>query len=181
MGHVAEVAAFVARHPERMVLLGAQPTEPETEYGWIEPGERIAWTARGPLYRVCRFREKPSEETARSLFATGCLWNTLVLISSAATLVAAGAECVPTLHERLARLRAFAGTPHETWAVRQAYALAPTANFSQAILELCPGALAVSKLPAITWCDLGTPARVVKTLRRAGISTPWLETVEAHA
>src|SRR6266540_4169787 len=36
MRHVAEGAAFVQRCPEWVVLLGAQPTEAETEYGWIE-------------------------------------------------------------------------------------------------------------------------------------------------
>jgi len=50
----------------------------------------------------------------------------------------------------------------------QADALAPRANFSQSILKSCPRALAVSKLPAVTWCDPGSPARVVKTLTGLG-------------
>jgi mannose-1-phosphate guanylyltransferase len=174
MGHVAEVVAFVRRHREWIVLLGVQPTSPETEYGWIEPGERVGWTARGPLYRIRRFQEKPSCEAAGSLLAAGGLWNTFVLVASASALIRAGRECVPGLHDRLARLGAYAGTEHEAWAIRQAYAFVPRENFSRSVLEVCPGPLAVAKVPGLTWCDLGTPARVTRTLSSLGVSPPWL-------
>ncbi len=174
MGHVAGVARFVQQHLDWMTLVGAQPTEPETEYGWIEAGSRVDWSTEGPLYRVSRFWEKPSQEVARMLFVRGCLWNTFVLVAGVGALVAAGAECVPQLNDRLARLSAFFGTEHETWAMRQAYALAPRANFSRSVLQHWSHALAASRLPDLTWCDLGSPARVVKTLTRLGISRPWL-------
>lgn len=173
MGHVAEVVRFVTRHPEWIVLLGVQPTEPETEYGWIEPGERVGWTTRGPLYRIRRFKEKPSGEVAGTLLSAGGLWNTFVFVASVSTLIRAGRECLPDLHERLARLSAFTGTEHEGWAIRQAYAFSPRANFSRSVLELSPRPLAVAKVPGLTWCDLGTPARVARTLTSLGVSPPW--------
>jgi len=170
MGHVAEVAAFVRRHREWIVLLGAEPTAPETEYGWIEPGKRVGWTGRGPVYRIRRFIEKPSCEVASVMLAAGGLWNTFVLVASAAALIRAGRECVPSLHDRLTRLAAFAGTDYEAWAIRQAYALAPRANFSRSVLGVSPRPLAVAKIPGITWCDLGSPERVERTLASLGIS-----------
>jgi mannose-1-phosphate guanylyltransferase len=174
MGHLTTVARFVQEHPEWMVLLGAQPMEPEIEYGWIEAGPRAGWTANGPVYRVLRFWGKPSRETASMLLVKGCLWNTFMLVAGVGTLIAAGRECVPALADRVGRLSAFFGTEHESWAMSQAYALAPRANFSRSVLQRCPGALAVSKLPALTWCDLGSPDRVVRTLTRLGIPAPWL-------
>jgi mannose-1-phosphate guanylyltransferase len=173
-GHVGAVARFVQQHPEWLVLLGARPTEPETEYGWIQAGPRVGWTAEGPVYRILRFWEKPSAELAAVLYTSGCLWNTLVLVAGARALVAAGAECVPELNDRLGRLAAFFGTEHESWAMGQAYALAPSANFSQSVLQRGPGALAVSKLPAVTWCDLGSPGRVLRTVAALGLTPPWL-------
>ncbi|HXJ83517.1 MAG TPA: sugar phosphate nucleotidyltransferase [Candidatus Methylomirabilis sp.] len=173
MGYVAEIAAFVGHHREWIVLLGVQPTDAETEYGWIEPGERVAWTARGPLYRIRRFEEKPSCHAATSLLTSGGLWNTFVLVASVSALIKAGQECVPDLHDRLAYLRAFAGTEHEAWAIRQAYTCVPRANFSRSVLEVCPGPLAVAKVPGLSWCDLGTPARVARTLNSLGMSPPW--------
>jgi len=56
--------------------------------------------------------------------------------------------------------------------------LAPKANFYRAILEQCPPFLAVSRLSLLTWSDWGTPERVVRSLREAGLSTPWLEDVD---
>jgi len=179
MTHVAQAAGFVERQPRWIVLLGAQPSEPETGYGWIEPGERVGWTSQGPVYGIRRFREKPSKEVAEALLAAGGLWNTFVFTARAAVVLSAGHECAPGLYHRLARLGAFAGSEHERWAVRHAYALAPTLNFSRSILETCPQRLAVSKLPGITWCDLGSPERVVKVLTRLGVSASWLATYTA--
>ena len=178
---VADVARFVTEHPDTMVLLGAPPTEPETEYGWIEPGERVGWTVQGPLYRVRRFEEKPSTPMAAALSQAGGLWNTFVLTAAAATLIKAGRECVPNLHDRLARAAPFVGTEHEHWAIRHAYALAPTADFSRSILELCPVPLAVSRVPGLTWSDLGTPERVARVLQRLGPAPAWLGALEPTA
>jgi hypothetical protein len=67
------------------------------------------------------------------------------------------------------------------WALRQAYALAPAASFSRAVLGPCPSNLAVSRLPTgVNWSDLGTPDRVVQSLRAAGLRPPCLRRFEAH-
>ena len=171
---VAEMVGFVDRQPEWMILLGVVPSEPETEYGWIQPGERVGWTGHSPVYRIRRFREKPSKEVAKALFADGCFWNTFIFAGRPAVVLAAGRECSPSLYDRLARLPAFWGSEHERWALRHAYALAPTVNFSRSILEACALPLAVLKAPGLTWCDLGSPERVAKTLTEVGISPPWL-------
>ena len=84
MRHVAAAAGYAGAHPEWLVLLGAEPTEPEPDYGWIEPGECIGSTRNGPLHRVWTFWEKPPVEVARTLFARGSLWNTFVFASSVA-------------------------------------------------------------------------------------------------
>ncbi len=128
-----------------------------------------------------RFREKPSNEAARACFADGCLWNTFVFVAKVGTLLETGQQFLPDLTDRLARIAPFAGTEDEPWAAQQAYALAPTANFSRAILERGPPFLAVSRLPALTWSDWGTPERVLRSLREAGISPPWLEPVDRSA
>ena len=180
VGHLADVGRFIDRHPDRIVIVGAQPTDPETEYGWIDPGERVGWLATTPVYRIREFREKPSPEVARTLFASGSLWNTMIFGARASALLEAGRQCLPLLHERLARLPVFLGTEHEPWAIRHAYSLAPTANFSRAILQACPENLVVSKVPGLTWCDLGTPERVIRTVTALGIAPPWLEQVSAY-
>src|SRR6185295_14814635 len=82
--------------------------------------------------------------------------------------------CVPSLAGRLGRLSALWDGAREAGAVRRAYALAPTVNFSRAVLETCAQPVVVSSVPDLTWCDLGSPDRVLKTLARSGIEVPWL-------
>lgn len=178
MSHVVDVASAVGRHPQRIVLLGAQPTGPETEYGWIEPGEPLGRTKLGPLFGVRRFWEKPSEETTRDCLARGCLWNTFVFVAKVSALVDAGRNLLPELHDLFTQVAPFADTEGEGRAIEQAYAKVSDANFSNLILARCPSSLVVSKLPPLTWCDWGTPERVIRSLRQAGISSPWIEREE---
>ena len=89
MAHVADVVRAVQGHPDHIALLGAQPTSPEAEYGWISPARR----STGPTgcSAVRRFWEKPSEARAQLGLATGCLWNTAITVARAETLIELGA------------------------------------------------------------------------------------------
>ena len=173
MAHVAEVITWVDAHPQRLVLLGAQPTGPEVEYGWIEPDETLGELSTGPIRTVRRFWEKPSVSRARTCLTDGHLWNTGIMVAKVATLVQAGWQALPELSERLARIEPFAGSAEEPEIVRQAYELMPKANFSRSVLETCPDMLAVSRLPRIFWSDLGSPDRVMEALTRMQIRPEW--------
>ena len=178
MDRVADALEGIAGHPEQIVLLGAEPSEPETDYGWIELGERLMGTGSACLHRVRRFVEKPDQETADALYKADALWNTFVFGGSVRALVAAGHECLPALHERLVGLDRFLRTEHERWAMAQAYEFAPRASFSRALLERCPEKLAAMRLTDVGWCDLGTSRRVIRTLDGLGIRPDWLATLQ---
>jgi mannose-1-phosphate guanylyltransferase len=174
MAQVARISAWVDQHPERLVLLGARATEAEVEYGWIEPGGPLSAPADFRVWEISRFWEKPSEERARRCLAAGCLWNTFILVGKAATFIRAGREALPAVHDRLARITPFLGTADAEWALHQAYALMPKANFSRSILEPCPDFLAVSDIPEVTWSDLGSPRRVFEALKRSPSLPTWV-------
>lgn len=178
MRYVLEATAFVNQNPDWIVVFGIPPTDPEPEYGWIEPGPMLARTRLGALYKVCQFQEKPPAETVHEALARGWLWNSLVLVAKASTLIDVGRQALPSLHEWLSRISLFAGSASEPWAIQQAYTLAPKLDFSRHILEPCPSRLAVHPLPPLIWSDWGTPERVIRSLRRAGISPAWLATDE---
>jgi len=145
--HVGAVTRFVAMNPEWLVLLGAEATAPDSYHGWIEPGECVGWAGTGSVNEVRGFWGKPSERLARGLFRQGCLWPSFAFVTSVAVLVETGLECLPLLHDRLARLPIFAGTQYEPWALRQAYEFAPAADFARAVLESSTAPLAVSQIP----------------------------------
>jgi mannose-1-phosphate guanylyltransferase len=177
IAHVQAVTRFVAGRPDWTVLLGAPPREPEPDYGWVERGELVGGPAEERVWSVRRFQEKPSPAEAHALLAAGALWNTFVFVARASTLVEAGRDCVPSLHDRLRQAVGFSGTEHERWALRQAYALAPTASFSAVVLEAWPFPLGVSELRGITWCDLGSVERLHKTAVMLGATPPWAATL----
>ncbi len=176
MDHVADVAEVIREHPGWMGLVGASPTEPDPDYGWIEPGEILGWSPAGqPLHRARQFWEKPSPLAARACLEKGWLWNTFVFVARTSLLLEVGARFLPQLHERLSLIRPFKDTEDERWALQQAYALSQKMSFSRGVLELCPPGLVVSGLPpALTWSDWGTPERVLKSLRGARLLPHWL-------
>jgi len=180
MAHVQEVAGALERHSERVVLLGAQPTSPEGEYGWIEPGPPIAGDDT-VVSAVRQFWEKPSEDRAQTCLAAGCLWNTAIVVARARALLELGARALPEMSSRLAAIQQFLDSEQEVTAVQDAYALIPRASFSRAVLEPHPERLAVSRLPRVTWCDLGSPHRVLYVLARMRVRPAWADLLDAPA
>lgn len=180
MSHVVEVARSLDRHPERVVLLGVQPTSPEGEYGWIDPGSPIDGHG-GVVSTVRQFWEKPSESRVQTCLASGCLWNTAIVVAKVSALIRLGEMALPDMTSRLAWLGRFVDQDDEPAAVHQAYALMTRASFSRDVLERYPEHLAVSPLSRVTWTDLGSPRRVLDVLARMRVRPTWAEPVESPA
>ncbi len=82
----------IAAAGENIVVLGIQPTRPETGYGYIEVGSPSTGNAR----RVRRFTEKPNAERAAEFLSAGnFFWNSGMFLWSARTLTNALAEHLP--------------------------------------------------------------------------------------
>jgi mannose-1-phosphate guanylyltransferase len=178
MAHVEEVSRFVAKNPREIALVGARPTEPDPELGWVELGPPVGATAAGAICRVRSFREKPSAQEAIELFERGDLWNTFVLVAKASSLIEVSRELLPDLDRRL---NAALSAPRDRAqkALEEAYELAATEDFSRSILERCAARLSISRLPPLSWSDWGTKERVVRSLRNAGLRPPWLAAIDA--
>ncbi len=76
---------------EGIAVIGVNPTEPSTAYGYIKPG---ADCGKGTS-RVERFVEKPDEARARRLIEEGCLWNAGIFCFRAGWLVEAMQKVLP--------------------------------------------------------------------------------------
>ena len=92
----------------------SRASTPETEYGWIEPGETFGRIESDRVLQVKRFWEKPSEAQARSCLAAGHLWNTFVIVAKLSTLLEAGRRLLPQLSERLTCATRFLAAGQET-------------------------------------------------------------------
>ena len=158
-----------SENPGSVVLLGAPPRSPETEYGWIELGsaiaghENIAFDVRG-------FREKPSSRLAMQLFESGSLWNTFVMVGHVRAFLDMVSAARPDLPE------AFSG--HTLWGEKETnidallYDQLQPVDFSREILSVQAHRLVAMGLNFAGWSDLGHPERVMEVLQ-ATSQEPW--------
>jgi mannose-1-phosphate guanylyltransferase len=172
--HVRDALAAVHAWPDRVALLGVEADSPDVSYGWIGTGEPLAAGPATELYAVRRFWEKPDLLTAARLFASGCLWNTLVLAGRVGAYLALAATCIPRILEALRSASEALGTPGGGSALAAAYARIPPTNFSKAALARSPDRLMVLAARNIYWSDWGDPERIVRTLRRFERRPAWL-------
>ncbi|HKZ08563.1 MAG TPA: sugar phosphate nucleotidyltransferase [Methylomirabilota bacterium] len=175
MARVEAAFEAVAARPDRLVLLGMVPDSPETEFGWIEPGDLLSPAHERELYRVTRFWEKPSAELAETLQARGCLWNSFVMVGRVEAFLAAIACALPALYGALEHAAPAFATAREADAVGAVYGALPATDFSREVLTPGTSRLAVMPVPGVTWSDLGSPDRVrrargnVEALDLAGV------------
>ena len=165
---VMEAGIQAARdHSNAVIVVGAEATYPETEYGWIEPVQSHAGFMPA---RVRQFWEKPDLATAQDLLRRGCLWNTFVTIGRISTFIEVLCEAAPN-----AMLTLAAGVMDND--LDSSYALTPSIDFSRDVLAARPERLLVIRDSVSGWTDLGNPTRVLDTLAREKIAPAWQESM----
>ncbi len=125
-------AIDLAAAGENMVVLGIQPTRPETGYGYIETGA----PAGDGVQRVRRFTEKPDRVHAESFLAAGnYYWNSGIFVWSARTLANAMREHLPNTAPLLEEIAAAFGTPDFDRVFAELYPKCENISVDYAILE----------------------------------------------
>lgn len=153
---------------QRVLLLGIEPEGPDTEYGWIVPGELQHGVAA-----VVRFVEKPPLAEAQALLQAGAVWHSFLVATDAACLWQLGAERAPAA---AAAVTAWAALPA---AERQAGFSAPVGmpsfDFARDLLPGAEARLGLLRVPPCGWTDLGTEQRLaecVASLREVAPAAP---------
>ncbi len=164
--------ATVELRPELTLLLGVAPDEPETGYGWIEPGPALR-AGQCEVLQVRRFWEKPSREVARELMGRGCLWNSFIIVGRLSTLLGLFIVAMPELYLSFSKIRPSLGTVSEAATVRGLYERLPASDFSRRVLESAAVNLNVLPVSKVGWSDLGEPERVAQALARLGFRHKW--------
>lgn len=159
---------------DAVILLGATPKRPEVEYGWIEPEPDTANRFGGQLLHVKRFWEKPSDQTAQRLMEQGCLWNTFVMVGRASAFVEMIQQTAPRMYCAFEPALALPDQDMEAGIMQSTYDKLPSADFSKEVLSVSTERLAVASLGDIGWSDLGDPRRLITTLFKSGIESPWI-------
>jgi mannose-1-phosphate guanylyltransferase len=167
-----------ASHPDRIVIVGAQATEAETEYGWIQPGpplvsDRLTRGPGGSVRTVTGFWEKPSFDQATDLLRQQCLWNTFISVGRVGAFTALLEDVVPDLWSRFVTARSLGSGKGSV--IETIYAEIGPSDFSHAVLSSRSERLAVVELTHTAgWTDLGRPARAMAVLNRHNLRRPVL-------
>jgi mannose-1-phosphate guanylyltransferase len=159
---------IAANRPESVVLIGAQPSRPEVEYGWIELGAPVG--NDGELCRVRGFLEKPSLDVAETLLGEQSVWNTFVMVGRVSAFLEMVAQAIPDVLEALRRARVWNGS--ETHIEESVYHQVLSSDFSKHVLSVDAARLLVLRVRDLGWSDLGHPERVLAALEEAS-SQPW--------
>lgn len=162
-----------------VVLLGIEPEKAETSYGWIEPAASLFGELAGSVSRVARFWEKPSQGVARSLMASGCMWNSFVMVGKVAAFLNMIERRLPDLFRMFRAYTAERGRPNEASTLRSIYAWISEINFSHDVLEHSADDLLVMRVADVGWSDWGEPERVFGTLAGLGIRPEWTKAIAA--
>lgn len=164
---VRTARGVAARMRDKVVLLGATPTEPDPELGYVSLGAPL--TEVPSVKQVTGFVEKPSAALATELYTQGALWNTMVTCGTVDALWELGRATDPRLIDILESFVPLVGTPDEDDAIEYIYRAYLPVSFSRDMLERAPQRLAAMTLDDVEWSDWGRPERIenVLALRRS--------------
>ena len=144
---------------ENIVVLGIEPTRPETGYGYIETGD---FAPDDSSLHVRRFTEKPNLNRAEEFLAAGnYYWNSGMFLWSARTLANAVREHLPETAPLLETIADAFGTPEFDQVFRDLYPQCENISVDYAVLEPRSAKGERSSnlycLPAeFSWNDLGS-------------------------
>jgi len=185
--HLEKAATLVTSGIDQLILLGAKPEGAETEYGWIrtEPiSDRDSQFLPQEVERINEFLEKPSAETARRFFYSGCYWNTMIAVVRVSVLWKLGHQILPGMMEKFEQLyrvlkgihRGSVASSMEEITLRQIYQSLEHENFSKGFLQRATKSLLLWPMRNVEWSDWGSPNRIRQCLARFG-KRPYFEEV----
>jgi mannose-1-phosphate guanylyltransferase len=177
-GYVHAAVDAVRARRDLVVLLGIEPSRPETDYGWIVPSELPLEIDGEPVFQVRRFWEKPGMPLAERLFERGCFWNSFVMVGWLSAFLDMVGLAVPAVLGAFVPLRRALGTSRETAVVERIYRRLPaTTGFSETVLAGATHRLGVVRVKGVEWSDWGHPRRVLEWFGRTGARSAWIERV----
>jgi len=129
-----------------LTLLGIEPNEPATGYGYIKPSQKLPINANLPAYQVAKFVEKPDLENAKRFVNEGYLWNSGMFVFKAASFMHMLQQYQPEIYNQICALNG--------QNVIENYAGLPSLSMDYGLAEK---AEKVAVVPVnMAWSDLGS-------------------------
>ena len=153
------LSATAAAELGYIVTLGITPTGPDTGFGYIEAGERLAVEGPVPVHDVKRFIEKPKRDVAeRMVEAGGHYWNAGMFVWRVAVVLDAFRAHLPRTAAAIDALVDAVGSPRYEQVLADAWEETERTTIDYGIAEKARN---VAVVPAdIGWSDVGSWPRL---------------------
>ena len=139
-----------------LVTLGITPAYPATAYGYIQRGDPLPEQFMYPVYRVKRFKEKPTEAQARKMMIRGDhSWNSGMFIWRVDRILQEFEKYMPDFKLALDQIEAALDTPQQDAALQTIWPNLRSETIDYGVMER---AKQVAVLPAggLEWSDVGS-------------------------
>jgi mannose-1-phosphate guanylyltransferase len=146
----------------QVVLFGVVPSVISSDFGWITPVEAVE-QAEHDFQRVASFVEKPPLHHAARLHSAGAVWNTMVLVARASTLLDSYRQHLP-IHFDVISAAAAQDPPDSRQRLWESYRELPPADFCGDLLTPLRSLCLYTFPTEMGWSDLGTPRRMAEWL-----------------
>jgi len=146
--------SLIKKYPRSTILIGINPTYPETGYGYIKMGKPVTEINDHEIFQVKKFIEKPDLITAQKFLQKWeYLWNPALFTWRVDNLLDLYKEYLPRVYNILLKIRKYLGTIQEKTIIEKEYKKMPKMAIEYAILEKEKNLLVI---PAdFGWSDIG--------------------------
>ncbi|MGB4594617.1 MAG: mannose-1-phosphate guanylyltransferase, partial [Anaerolineaceae bacterium] len=168
-------AALEVAKDDYLVTLGITPTEPSTQFGYIEQGQELASVDGFRVFRTERFIEKPQQERAEDMLEQGnYTWNSGMFMWKVSAIMQEFRHQMPALYEALLRIGAALGASFKASQVHPEVTItdpeaAARAEYERVLAEVWPsiskqsidyGVMEMARKVAVipvdmAWLDIG--------------------------
>jgi len=140
--------------PEKTILIGINPSYPETGYGYIQMGKPVMEINEHEVFKVKRFIEKPDLVTAQKFLQRWeYLWNPAIFTWQVKRLLNLYKDYLPTIYKKLIKIEKYLETKEEKSVIETEYKKMPKIAIEYGILEKLKEILVI---PAdFGWSDIG--------------------------
>lgn len=150
-----EFSLNCAKQTDKIILLGINPTNPNTGYGYINVGDIInsefSLDKNINLHKINEFKEKPTLEIAKDYLQKGnFLWNSGMLASKCSVILEEIKKYLPDLHKSLMKIIEF---NFDKKILYDEFLNLDKVSFDNGILEKSNGVLCVNS--KMHWDDVG--------------------------
>ena len=161
------LAAIEQAEKDFLVTIGIKPTRAETEYGYLQVGEKLEDLNGISLLKVERFTEKPSHKKAKEFFEEGnFLWNAGIFAWKPTIILNEMKIHLPELHKGLMKIGKALGTDKEKEIIKEVYASFPKVSIDYGVMEKTSSVVAIAA--DFFWDDIGNWKALERILNRDG-------------